>query len=60
MDVLEKRLNVMDATAISLCMDNQLPIVVFDLTTHGNIRRAVLDATPLGTLVGAAETTWAG
>jgi len=32
---------VMDTTAISLCMDNKLPIVVFDLTTRGNIRRIV-------------------
>ena len=34
----------MDSTAISLCMDNKLPIVVFDLTAPGNIRRAVLGA----------------
>jgi uridylate kinase len=41
MDVLKKGLKVMDATAISLCMDNNLPIVVFDLMKHGNIRAAV-------------------
>lgn len=41
MDVLEKQLKVMDATAISLCMDNDLPIVVFDMTKKGNIGRAV-------------------
>ena len=41
-DVLKKRLQVMDATAISLCMDNQLPIVVFDLMQPGNIKRVVL------------------
>ncbi len=41
MDVLKKGLKVMDATAISLCMDNHLPIIVFDLMKHGNIRRAV-------------------
>lgn len=41
-DVLKKRLQVMDATAISLCMDNQLPIVVFNLTRTGNIRRVIL------------------
>jgi len=41
MDVLKKGLKVMDATAISLCMDNNLPIVVFDLLKHGNIQRAV-------------------
>ena len=40
--VLKKRLQVMDATAISLCMDNQLPIVVFDLMQPGNIKRVVL------------------
>ena len=41
LQVLEKRLQVMDATAISLCMDNKLPIVVFNLRTPGNLRRAV-------------------
>jgi len=43
LDVLKKGLKVMDATAISLCMDNKLPIVVFNLTKTGNIRRAILD-----------------
>lgn len=42
LDVLKRRLKVMDATAISLCMDNRLPIVVFNLTQPGNIRRVVL------------------
>lgn len=41
-DVLKKRLQVMDATAISLCMDNHLPIVVFNLMKAGNILRVVL------------------
>jgi uridylate kinase len=41
-EVLKKGLKVMDATAISLCMDNQVPILVFNLTVPGNIRRAVL------------------
>lgn len=41
LDVLQKKLQVMDATAISLCMDNGLPIVVFDLTRSGNIEKAV-------------------
>jgi uridylate kinase len=41
-DVLKKNLKVMDSTAISLCMDNDLPIVVFDLTARGNVKRAVL------------------
>jgi len=40
-EVLQRNLKVMDATAISLCMDNRLPIVVFDLTKRGNIVRAV-------------------
>jgi uridylate kinase len=40
--VLERGLKVMDATAISLCMDNQLPILVFNLKKNGNIRRAIL------------------
>ena len=52
LQVLEKQLKVMDATAISLCMDNQLPIVVFNLRTPGNIRRAVLGE-PVGSLVSA-------
>ena len=39
LQVLQERLQVMDATAISLCMDNKLPIVVFNLKTPGNIRR---------------------
>ena len=42
LQVLEQQLKVMDSTAISLCMDNDLPIVVFNLNTDGNIRRAVL------------------
>lgn len=41
-DVLNKRLQVMDATAISLCMDNHLPIIVFNLMEPGNIKRVVL------------------
>jgi uridylate kinase len=42
MDVLKKGLRVMDATAISLCKDNDLPIIIFNLRKHGNIKRAVL------------------
>jgi uridylate kinase len=42
LQVLEKGLKVMDATAISLCMDNRVPIVVFNLTTRGNIKRVVM------------------
>lgn len=52
-EVLNKGLKVMDSTAISLCMDNSLPIVVFDLTTQGNIRR-VVSGEPVGTLVSSA------
>ena len=49
-DVLKKNLKVMDATAISMCMDNNLPIVVFDLTKPGNIKR-VLFGEKIGTVV---------
>jgi uridylate kinase len=42
LQVLERQLKVMDATAISLCMDNKLPIVVFNLRQPGNIRKVVL------------------
>jgi uridylate kinase len=50
--VLEQGLKVMDATAISLCMDNKLPIVVFNLRTPGNLRRAIMGET-VGTTVRA-------
>jgi uridylate kinase len=50
--VLEQRLKVMDATAISLCMDNKLPIVVFNLRTAGNLRR-VIAGEAVGTTVTA-------
>jgi uridylate kinase len=50
LEVLDRRLKVMDATAISLCMDNKLPIVVFNLRTHGNMKRAILGE-PIGTTV---------
>jgi uridylate kinase len=49
-EVLQRRLKVMDATAISLCMDNKLPIVVFNLTKEGNITRVVLGE-KIGTVV---------
>lgn len=42
LDVLKKKLRVMDATAISLCMDHQIPIIVFNLKKRGNIKRVVL------------------
>jgi uridylate kinase len=50
LDVLQKNLKVMDATAISLCMDNSLPIIVFNLNVPGNIKKIVAGE-PLGTLV---------
>lgn len=50
LDVLKKGLQVMDATATSLCMDNNLPIIVFDLTCRGNIKRVVM-GDPIGTIV---------
>ena len=52
LQVLEQGLKVMDATAISLCMDNRLPIVIFSLRTAGNIRRAITGE-PIGSLVTA-------
>jgi uridylate kinase len=50
MEVLERGLKVMDATAISLCMENRLPIIVFNLRDNGNMRRVVLGE-PVGTIV---------
>ena len=52
LQVLERGLRVMDATAISLCMDNRLPIVVFNLKTPGNMKRAIMGE-PVGSLVTA-------
>jgi uridylate kinase len=49
-DVLREGYSVMDATAISLCMENKLPIVVFDFGVEGNIRRVVVGE-EVGTLV---------
>jgi uridylate kinase len=50
--VLNRGLQVMDTTAISLCMDNKLPIVVFDLTRKGNIRR-IVTGEPVGSVISA-------
>ena len=50
-DVLNQNLKVMDATAISLCMDNGMPIVVFNMNQHGNIKRVVM-----GERVGSSVT----
>lgn len=52
-EVLQKGLQVMDATATSLCMDNDLPIIVFDLTTPGNIKK-VISGEAIGTIVQGA------
>ena len=49
-EALQRRLQVMDSTAFSLCMDNKMPIVVFNMADSGNIRRAVMGE-PVGTLV---------
>jgi uridylate kinase len=54
LDVLKKNLKVMDSTAISLCMDNDLPIIVFDLGVKGNITRVVLGE-EIGTTVGTLK-----
>jgi uridylate kinase len=50
LEVLQRKLKVMDSTAISMCMDNRLPIIVFNLRKSGNIRRALMGE-PIGTLV---------
>jgi uridylate kinase len=50
MDVVTNDLRVMDLTAVTLCRDNALPILVFDVMTEGNIRRAIL-GDPIGTLI---------
>jgi uridylate kinase len=49
-DVFEKNLNVMDMTAFTLCRENELPIIVFDMNKHGNLRR-VIQGESVGTLV---------
>jgi uridylate kinase len=54
LDVLKKDLKVMDSTAISLCKDNDLPIIVFDLGQHGNIIK-VVSGEDVGTLVGTLK-----
>ena len=50
MEMIQKRLRVMDSTAASLCMENKIPIIVFDLTKAGNIKKAV-QGKEVGTLV---------
>jgi uridylate kinase len=55
LEILTRKLKIMDSTAISLCMDNDIPIVVFDLTKHGNIARVVLGQN-VGTVVSDGKT----
>ncbi len=55
LEVIQRGLKVMDATAVSLCMDNGLPIVVFNLTVRGNIKR-VLTGDRIGTIVQAQDS----
>ena len=55
-EVLEKRLKVMDASAISLCMDNNLPIMIFNMTQVGNIMKAVCGDLSVGTIVTVGDT----
>jgi len=50
LEVLKKGLQVMDATSTSLCMDNDLPIIVFDVTTYGNVLK-VISGEEIGTIV---------
>ncbi|HXP94012.1 MAG TPA: uridine monophosphate kinase, partial [Candidatus Binatia bacterium] len=54
LQVLQLGLEVMDNTALTLCMDNGLPIIVFDMRTPGNIRR-VVNGEPIGTFVGRSD-----
>ena len=56
MEALNRRLNVMDATAVSLCMDNKMPIIVFDIFQEGNVGR-VLCGEAVGTLISARSET---
>lgn len=55
-EVLKRQLRVMDASAISLCMDNNLPIIVFNMTEAGNIRRAVTGEPGAGTRISLGKT----
>ena len=54
LEVIGQSLRVMDSTAITLCMDNKLPIVVFNLRKPGNLRRVIMGE-PVGTTVSAAD-----
>ena len=54
-EVLKRQLRVMDASAISLCMDNNLPIIVFNMTETGNIKRVVMGEQGVGTKISLRE-----
>ncbi|HEV2921399.1 MAG TPA: hypothetical protein VG673_19485, partial [Actinomycetota bacterium] len=54
LEAIRRELRVMDTTALSLCKDHDLPIIVFDLLTEGNIRRAVCGE-PIGTVIGPGD-----
>lgn len=54
LEMLNRELKVMDSTAISLCMDNKIPVIVFDLTRSGNIEKIILGA-KIGTYVGGEK-----
>jgi uridylate kinase len=54
LDILKKGLKVIDATAVSLCMDNNIPIIIFNLNRKGNIKR-ILSGEKIGTIVGGSD-----
>ncbi|MBM9545535.1 UMP kinase [Leptospira sp. 201903074] len=54
MESIKHRLKVMDSTALSLCMDNNMPIIVFDIFKAGNLRK-LIDGEPIGTLISNSE-----
>ena len=54
LDIIKKGLKVIDTTAVSLCMDNNIPIVIFNLSKKGNIKRILLGK-KVGTLVGGEK-----
>ncbi|EOQ87268.1 UMP kinase [Leptospira yanagawae serovar Saopaulo str. Sao Paulo = ATCC 700523] len=54
MESIKHRLKVMDSTALSLCMDNNMPIIVFDIFKAGNLRK-LIDGEPIGTLISNTE-----
>jgi uridylate kinase len=59
LEVLNRGLTIMDSTALTLCMDNRTPIIVFDLLTEGNIERVILGE-PIGTRVDAVRDSVGG